>query len=322
MIEDWAVKYRPRTLDEICGQRVNVELLKERLSSPYQAQIFYGSSGCGKTTTARALANDIGAEVIELDAASNSSVDDVRELLEYVSRKSLSSQYKIFIIDECHMMSRSAWNALLKAVEEPPKGVIFIFCTTEYKALPQTILGRAQLFKFYPLVEEELLELYARVSSAEGFELPPDLVLSIIARTKNQARDFLKLLQKVVDSKVFTIQELDKLTSTPPIAMAGAYLQGVLSGDAKLAVSALKKIKTPLLEWRDRLVTLVMEIEEDVFGISELRYPMVQAMKLRDLGSQYKPRAFGYILRHLLAIKKEEEAYSLLFALALEGLGD
>lgn len=320
MAEDWSIKYRPKSLGEVIGQKVNIELLQDRIQNPYQTMIFYGSSGCGKTTTARALANDLKAEMIELDAAANNSVDNAREILEYVGRRALTGSYKIVILDECHLLSRSAWNVLLKTVEEPPKKVVFIFCTTEYKALPQTILGRAQLFKFYPLSSEELEALYRRVSEAEGFELSEEVLNGIISRSKNQARDFLKLLQKVVDSKVENLAGLEKLTSTPPIAMAGAYLQGVLKGDARLAISALKKIKTPLIEWKDRLITLIYEIQEDAFGISELRYSLAQSAKLRQLAQEFKPRVFGRVLSRLNAIKREEEAYALLFTLALEGV--
>ena len=320
MVEDWSIKYRPKSLGEVIGQKVNIELLQDRIQNPYQTMIFYGSSGCGKTTTARALANDLKAEMIELDAAANNSVDNAREILEYVGRRALTGSYKIVILDECHLLSRSAWNVLLKTVEEPPKKVVFIFCTTEYKALPQTILGRAQLFKFYPLSSEELEALYRRVSEAEGFELSEEVLNGIISRSKNQARDFLKLLQKVVDSKVENLAGLEKLTSTPPIAMAGAYLQGVLKGDARLAISALKKIKTPLIEWKDRLITLIYEIQEDAFRISELRYSLAQSAKLRQLAEEFKPRVFGRVLSRLNAIKREEEAYALLFTLALEGV--
>lgn len=319
-IKDWAVEYRPKTLDQVIGQDINIELLLSRLSSPYQSMIFYGSSGCGKTTTARALANDLSAEVVELDAAANNSVDDTRELLDYVARKSLSAQYKVFIIDEAQMLSKQAWNSLLKSIEEPPKGVIFIFCTTEYKALPATILGRAQLFKFYPLRDEDLRTLYHRVGESEGLEISDDLLDGIIVQTKNQARDFLKLLQKVSDSRITTRAELEKLISIPPIAMAGAYLQGVLEGDSKLAISALKKIKVPLMEWKSRLISLIYEVQEDALGISELRYPLAQATRLRELSSNYSRRLFGKVLTKLLYIKREDEAYALLFALALEGI--
>lgn len=321
-MNDWSVKYRPRTLSEVVGQKNNISLLTTRLSNPYQTMIFYGSSGCGKTTTARALSHDLSAELLELDAAANNSVDDARDILEYVSRKALSGSYKVVIIDECHLLSKQAWNALLKTIEEPPAKVIFIFCTTEYKALPQTILGRAQMFKFYPLTQEELVLLYSHVSMQEGFELEESVVQAIIDRSKNQARDFLKLLQKSVDSNVSTVEELDKLTSTPPVAMAGAYLEGVLGGNAKLAISALKKIKTPLLEWRDRIISLIYDIEEDKFGISELRYSLVQSEKLRKLGDNYSPKLFGRVMTALFSIKREEDAYALFFALALQGVGD
>lgn len=317
---DWAIKYRPKTLSEVIGQQINIELLKDRLSSPYKTMIFYGSSGCGKTTTARALVNDLNAEGIELDAAANNSVDSARDILEYVGRKALTGTYKVVILDECHLLSRSAWNALLKTIEEPPSKVIFIFCTTEYKALPQTILGRSQLFKFYPLSLEELESLYDRVSKEEGFSLDKDVVDLIAHKSKNQARDFLKLLQRAVDSGVTTKEELDKLTSTPPIAMAGAYLTGVLKGESRLAIQALKKIRTPLLEWKERIMALIYEIQEDKYGISELSYSLTQSAKLKKLGEEFTAKDFGYILGKLIKIDKEEEAFAYLFTLALQGI--
>ena len=319
-IDGWAIKYRPRSLSEVIGQKVNVELLQERLLNPYQAMIFYGSSGCGKTTTARALAKDMNAELIELDAAANNSVDNAREILEYVGRRALSGAYKFVVLDECHLLSRQAWNALLKTIEEPPKRVVFIFCTTEYKALPPTILGRSQLFKFYPLSAGELRELYDRVSISENFTFSEELVSAIINRSKNQARDFLNLLQKAYDARVKTIEDLNVLTSTPPISMAGAYLQGVLTKDCALALRALKKITTPLLEWKDRLISLIYEIQEDRFDISQLRYSLVQSTKLRKLSEEFSPKLFGKIVTRLLTIKDESEAYAQLFALAIQGV--
>ena len=319
-MDGWSIKYRPRSLSEVIGQKVNIELLVDRLSNPYQTMIFYGSSGCGKTTTARALANDLKAELIELDAAANNSVDNAREILEYVGRRALSGSYKFVVLDECHLLSRQAWNALLKTIEEPPRKVVFIFCTTEYKALPQTILGRSQLFKFYPLSRQELLELYNRVSTAEGFAFSEELVSAIIDRSKNQARDFLNLLQKAYDAKVQTVEDLNRLTSTPPISMAGAYLQGVLRGDSSFALQALKKITTPLLEWKDRLISLIYAVQEDKFGISELKCSFVQATKLRKLAEEFSPKLFGKLITRLLTLKDESEAYAQLFALALQGV--
>lgn len=318
--QDWAKKYRPKGLDDVIGQQGNISILKDRLLAPYQAMIFYGTSGCGKTTTARALANDLKAETIELDAAANNSVDDTRDIIEYVGRKAMSGSYKLVIIDEAHLLSKSAWNSLLKTVEEPPKKVVFIFCTTEYKALPETILGRAQLFKYYPLSNEELIQLYTYVAERENLHLSEDMVDRIIQATKNQARDFLKLLQKVSDTRITTEQQLDKLLSIPPMSMAGAFLQGVLSGDTKLAVTALKKIRTPLIEWVDRLMNLIYEIQEDKYGISELRYSIAQSTKLRKLGEDYRTREFGSVLNRLSRIKKESEAFAMLFTMALQGM--
>ena len=160
---DWALKYRPRVLDDLVGQDVNKEILKELVAkdSLFGAMIFYGRSGCGKTTTARILVNELDAEIIELDGASNNGVDDARNIKDIASKLALTGKRKIIIIDEAHMLSRGAWNALLKAIEEPNSMTHFIFCTTEYRAIPATIRGRSHMFKFYS-IEPEVLTNYAK----------------------------------------------------------------------------------------------------------------------------------------------------------------
>ena len=133
--ESLARYYRPKTFEEICGQDSIIKILKRQLDLKEfkNTYLFCGSSGCGKTTTARAFANAINNGVgnsIEIDAASNNGVENVRNLIKTASERAVDSEYKIIIIDECHSLTSQAWQAFLKCIEEPPTYTIFIFCNT------------------------------------------------------------------------------------------------------------------------------------------------------------------------------------------------
>ena len=152
-IKSLAVKYRPKVWQDVTEQNSTKIILQQQLESGEvkNAYLFCGPAGCGKTTCARIFASDINkgsGNPIELDAASNNGVDDVREIIQQAKTKSLNSEYKIFIIDECHALSNSAWQAMLKIIEEPPAKSIFIFCTTDPQKIPKTILSRVQRYDF------------------------------------------------------------------------------------------------------------------------------------------------------------------------------
>ena len=148
-----AVKYRPKTFDDVTEQTSIKIILEQQLEygETKNAYLFVGGAGTGKTTTARIFANEINKGIgvpVELDAASNSSVEDVRSIIQQAKTKSLDSEYKVFIIDECHSLSNTAWQAFLKLIEEPPAKSIFIFCTTNPEKIPKTILSRVQRYDF------------------------------------------------------------------------------------------------------------------------------------------------------------------------------
>ena len=148
-----AVKYRPTTFEDVVEQHYIKAILLNQLqtNTTKQAYLFCGPAGDGKTTSARIFASALNngkGKPIEIDAASNNSVDDVRNIIEDSKRKPLDSDYKVFIIDEVHMLSTGAWNALLKLLEEPPKTAIFIMCTTDTQKIPATILSRVQRYNF------------------------------------------------------------------------------------------------------------------------------------------------------------------------------
>lgn len=321
-MNDWALKYRPKKLNELVGQDVNKEILSTLVAENklFNAMIFYGRSGCGKTTTARILVNELDAESVELDAASNNGVDDARNIKDIASKLALTGRHKVITIDEAHMLSKAAWNALLKAIEEPNEKTHFVFCTTEYTAIPATIRGRSQMFKFYSIPRETLKEYAKHILQLEGSQLDDDCIDLIVRESKGQVRDLLKLLQVASEQGLVTEEKLRRFLAIPDTRGMGAYIDAVLSGNAKMAVKVLKGLSTDLLEWRNRLEQLVYEVLEDRFEIEELSYPIAQTSKLRQLGANYTPKQFGKLLDFLLKITKAETAYQLLYVLAVEGI--
>lgn len=321
-MNDWALKYRPKKLNELVGQDVNKEILSTLVAENklFNAMIFYGRSGCGKTTTARILVNELDAEAVELDAASNNGVDDARNIKDIASKLALTGRHKVITIDEAHMLSKAAWNALLKAIEEPNEKTHFVFCTTEYTAIPATIRGRSQMFKFYSIPRETLKEYAKHILQLEGSELDDDCIDLIVRESKGQVRDLLKLLQVASEQGLTTEEKLRRFLAIPDTRGMGAYIDAVLSGNAKMAVKVLKGLSTDLLEWRNRLEQLVYEVLEDRFEIEELSYSIAQTSKLRQLGANYTPKQFGKLLDFLLKITKAETAYQLLYVLAVEGI--
>lgn len=321
-MEDWALKYRPKRLTELVGQEVNRTILSTLIAQGklFNAMIFYGRSGCGKTTTARILVNELNAEVVELDAASNNGVDDARNIKDIASKLALTGRRKIIIIDEAHMLSKAAWNALLKAIEEPNDKTHFIFCTTEYVAIPATIRGRSQMFKFYSIPKDELVSYARHILAQEGKELDDDCIDLIVRESKGQVRDLLKLLQVASEQSLNTAEKLARFLAIPDTRGMGAFLSAILKGDAKMAVKVLKGLNTDLLEWRNRLEQLIYEILEDKYEIEELAYPIAQASKLRELGSSYRAEDFGVILDYLLKVNRADNAFQLLYVLATLGV--
>lgn len=168
-----AVKYRPQHFEDVVCQDNVKKVLSNQLQTGEikQAYLFCGSSGTGKTTSARIFANDVNGgkgKPIEIDGASNNGVDNIRSIIDDCRMKSLDSKYKVYIIDEVHMLSIGAFNALLKVLEEPPKGVIFILCTTDPHKIPATILSRLQRFDFKRIPQFEIVQRLKYILNEEG----------------------------------------------------------------------------------------------------------------------------------------------------------
>ncbi len=219
-----ARKYRPATFDEIVGQDHVVRTLTNAIASNriHHAYLFAGARGVGKTTAARALAralncasgptakpcgtcpscleigNGNSPDLIEIDGASNNSVEDVRDLRETVRYAPTRGQKKIYLVDEVHMLSKAAWNALLKTLEEPPPHVVFIFATTEASKIPDTILSRCQRFDFKRIPVAQIAERLQSIATAEGVNLTESALKRIARAGDGSMRDAQSLLDQVI----------------------------------------------------------------------------------------------------------------------------
>ena len=196
-------KYRPQSFDHVAGQEQLVTLLTTSIKQKKvsHAYLFCGGRGTGKTTVARIFARDIGCneeDIIEIDAASNRGIDEIRELRDAVRTAPFSSPYKVYIIDEAHMLTKEAANALLKTLEEPPSHVIFILATTDPEKLPPTIVSRCQKIVFSSPDKTTLSHQLMYVSQQEGAILDEVTALLIASHGKGSYRDALGILEQIL----------------------------------------------------------------------------------------------------------------------------
>lgn len=205
-----AIKYRPQTFDDMTEQSAIKDILENQIKTKkfQHGYLFTGPSGTGKTTSARIFAsmiNDGKGNPIEVDAASNSGVDNVRQIIDDAKRKPLDAEYKIFIVDECHSLSSGAWQALLKTLEEPPKFTIFIFCTTNPEKIPPTILSRVQRYNFQKISNGGVYNRLHTILEKESDELDnlscklnweQDALEFIVKVSSGGMRDAITLLDK------------------------------------------------------------------------------------------------------------------------------
>jgi len=219
----FARKYRPRTFFEVVGQEVPVRVLKNaiRLGKLSHAYLFAGPRGTGKTTIARILTKAVNClqpkegepcgvcencvaidkgsfpDLIEIDAASNRGIDDIRSIRDAVSYAPIKGKYKVYILDEAHMLTKEAFNALLKTLEEPPPRTIFILCTTEYEKIIPTILSRCQRLIFSKLREDQIVENLKRICQKEGLECEEKALYMLAKLSDGGMRDAVSLLDQV-----------------------------------------------------------------------------------------------------------------------------
>ena len=246
-----AIKYRPTTWKDVTEQSSTKIILQQQLDSGEvkNAYLFCGPAGCGKTTCARIFANDINkgeGNPIELDAASNNGVDDVRNIIQQAKTKSIDSEYKIFIIDECHALSNSAWQAMLKIIEEPPAKSIFIFCTTDPQKIPKTILSRVQRYDFQRISTEGIVKRLDYILDNERDEDDAhdmDAIEYIAKLSEGGCRDAITMLDKCLAfSKDLTLENVVKALGTTDYDTMFKLTDRLIFGETQQAIVIIEEL--------------------------------------------------------------------------------
>jgi len=242
-------KYRPAKFKEVLGQDHIVKVLESSIKNGNiaHAYIFSGARGTGKTSIARIFAKEIGTtsnDISEIDAASNTGVDDIRALNESVNTLPFESKYKVYILDEAHMLSKQAWNALLKTIEEPPKCVIFIFATTEANKIPETIISRCQTFSFKKPTQKVLKDVVVSIAKKEGFSLEASSADLVALLGDGSFRDAQSILQKVMSAskdKKISPEEVELVTGAPKTELVNDFIRAIDEGNLETGLSAIGK---------------------------------------------------------------------------------
>lgn len=265
-------KYRPAEWKDVIGQEQVVDVLKDSVAGKRisHAYLFSGSRGTGKTTTARILAKSLGTadeDIYEIDAASNRGIDDIRSLREHVSVLPFRSPYKVYIIDEVHMLSKDAWNALLKTLEEPPAHVVFILATTELDKVPETIISRCQTFSFRKPSREILRVEITQVAKKEGYALDAGAGDLIALLGDGSFRDALGMLEKVIAAskdKKLTQKAVEAITGAPRAELINSFLDALLGRNEDAALKALGEAEKAGISIQT-FATLVLEKARFIF---------------------------------------------------------
>ena len=248
-------KYRSKKLSEIVGQEhitssLDSAIKKGRISHAY---LFTGPRGVGKTSIARILAHQINElpyendkehlDIIEIDAASNRRIDEIRDLRDKVHIAPTSAKFKVYIIDEVHMLTKEAFNALLKTLEEPPSHVVFILATTESHKLPETIISRTQRFHFKPVQEDKVAGHIMEIAKSEGFEIEPEAADLIAKYGEGSFRDSISLLDQLAGlGKKINQQDVRDLTGYTTESTLLKILQAISQKDTRTTLELIESV--------------------------------------------------------------------------------
>lgn len=305
-----AVKYRPNTFDDVTEQDAIKIILTQQLESGniQHAYLFCGGAGTGKTTCARIFANEINKHQgvpIEIDAASNSGVDDVREVIKQAQSKSLDSEYKIFIIDECHSISNTGWQAFLKLLEEPPAKSIFIFCTTDPQKIPKTILSRVQRYDFQRISQKGIVDRLDWILSQEVNEhnildgnLSIDALEYIAKIADGGMRDAITLMDKCLAySTDLTLENVIEALGTVDYTLMGSLLEYILT---KRTEDMFQLISDVYYSGKD-LKLFIKQFTSFVLDV--LKYQITGSVEYTQIPSLYEEmlNSFKDVPKHLLS---------------------
>lgn len=262
-------KWRPLTFDDIIGQEHITRTLKNQISSGTvgHAYLFCGTRGTGKTTCAKVLSRAVNCEnpingnpcnecdvcrgildgsimdVTEMDAASNNGVEDIRDIKEDINYVASNSKYTVYIIDEVHMLSTSAFNALLKTLEEPPENVVFILATTEAHKVPQTILSRCQRFDFKRIRNEDIIVRMKEIAYSDGYDISDDAYRILASLAEGSMRDGLSIMERVISAcgDKLTAEDIEDTLGISSLDTVFELTDAIANGDAGKVVSVIDK---------------------------------------------------------------------------------
>ena len=306
-------QYRPKTFDEVLGQDKVVNVLKNQLinNNFSHAYLFAGERGCGKTSAAKIFAKAINClhpkdgspclecenckaiedestlDVVEMDAASNRRIDDIRNLKDNVIYPPSKLKYKVYIIDEAHMITREAFNALLKIMEEPPKHLVFILATTEIDKIPKTILSRVQKFEFNKIDSVKIKEQINIILKDKDIEMENEAIDLIIRKAKGAMRDALSILDQVLsfNNKIFKLKDVEFILGSVDFKKIDKLINEIIIKDQKSSLKTLTLIREDgksnldILEalinfYRDMMILKTTE-DESIFE-NEERLKLIQ----------------------------------------------
>lgn len=268
--------YRPKNFDEIYGQDQIVSILKNQLENGNlsHAYLFCGPRGTGKTSTAKVFASAINGgtdiDTVELDAASNNSVDNVRDIRDNLAFAPTSGKYKIYIIDEVHMLSAAAFNALLKTLEEPPSHVIFILATTEPQKIPQTVLSRCQRFDFRKIEKDVLVQRLSDVLAQEGKDFESEALEFIALKSEGGLRDALSLLDKALSYGDLTMENLLQILGEIHSDNYLSMLKAIMAHNTRDAIMVLGSIEKSGMDPRIFALELINFMKQVILEFNEV----------------------------------------------------
>ncbi len=314
-------KYRPQQIDDLDNAEVREKLLSVLTHQPPHAFLFTGPKGLGKTSTARIVAKSVNCErrtengerrvepcnscepcvsitngtnmdVLEIDAASNRGIDEIRELKEKIRLAPLSATKKVYIIDEVHMLTTEAFNALLKTLEEPPEHALFVLCTTESHKIPATILSRCTHIHFHLATKEELVRSFTRITKGEHVDIDNAALEMIADLSEGGFRDGAKILEEIValshGEKITTVVIESKYNVSQISSSVSALLQSLVKKDAKAGIAVIGTLVSQGIDLRNVVQEILKSLHEALLvqmGVSsaqkqsvQLSLPMIQQL--------------------------------------------